>query len=344
MFKSKKQKAKKQSEKEFESDPKIDSHIHVMPQKFYQAPKKNKLGLLIIIILGLLLIGGLTIFAFYLNFSLENQHRLAVNEDEEYQPVNTNQSAQPVIPVNQNINTNAGYNANLNINADIDDEEDFDSIVNANAGINANTNTNQNINMNADIRQDIIRPLPSAPDIDGDGLTEAEEILYGTDLNNPDTDGDGYTDGLELLSGYDPTHPSRKLSESGLFSTYSHPLYSIIYPKSWEVRERDSQKSEVLFVSATGEFIEVLIVENFNKTPLKDWYKIQYPHIDIRQAYEVAINNWVGLRHPDNQSYYIARSSDEANIYLLIYNTGSRSNTNFATTFQVMAKNFKLLP
>jgi RHS repeat-associated protein len=36
------------------------------------------------------------------------------------------------------------------------------------------------------------------PDTDGDGLTDAEEAVLGTDPRNPDTDGDGLTDGAEV--------------------------------------------------------------------------------------------------------------------------------------------------
>jgi hypothetical protein len=46
------------------------------------------------------------------------------------------------------------------------------------------------------------------PDTDGDGLTDAEELLYGTDPNNPDTDGDGFTDGEEVAAGTDPLDPT----------------------------------------------------------------------------------------------------------------------------------------
>ncbi|MFD2099281.1 gliding motility-associated C-terminal domain-containing protein, partial [Flagellimonas iocasae] len=42
-------------------------------------------------------------------------------------------------------------------------------------------------------------------DTDGDGLTDAEENILGTDINNPDTDGDGLTDGEEVLVVDDPS-------------------------------------------------------------------------------------------------------------------------------------------
>ncbi|NLZ74308.1 hypothetical protein GX917_00120 [Candidatus Falkowbacteria bacterium] len=86
-------------------------------------------------------------------------------------------------------------------------------------------------------------PLPeitepvSMIDSDGDGLTDEEEILLGTNINvidtdgdglsdyeevkiyktNPlsaDTDGDGYLDGEEVKNGYDPNRVGAKLSDN----------------------------------------------------------------------------------------------------------------------------------
>ncbi len=45
-------------------------------------------------------------------------------------------------------------------------------------------------------------------DSDQDGLTDAEEKLYGTNPHNPDTDGDGYSDGAEVKAGYNPLKPA----------------------------------------------------------------------------------------------------------------------------------------
>lgn len=45
-------------------------------------------------------------------------------------------------------------------------------------------------------------------DSDADGLTNADEKLWGTNPNNPDTDGDGFKDGEEVKSNHNPTIPS----------------------------------------------------------------------------------------------------------------------------------------
>jgi len=44
----------------------------------------------------------------------------------------------------------------------------------------------------------------SAVDSDGDGLSDWQEVVYGTDPYDPDTDGDGLSDGDEVERGTDP--------------------------------------------------------------------------------------------------------------------------------------------
>ena len=58
--------------------------------------------------------------------------------------------------------------------------------------------------------QDLVVFINPAPDSDGDGLNDDDEVnLYGTDPLNPDTDGGGLGDGTEVLvTGTNPLNPS----------------------------------------------------------------------------------------------------------------------------------------
>jgi hypothetical protein len=46
-------------------------------------------------------------------------------------------------------------------------------------------------------------------DTDGDGLTDSQEGVLGTDPNNADTDGDGMSDGEEVTASLDPLDPDQ---------------------------------------------------------------------------------------------------------------------------------------
>ena len=50
-------------------------------------------------------------------------------------------------------------------------------------------------------RNAVVRNGQMVPDSDGDGLSDAEEVVLGTDPGNPDTDGDGVGDGWRFGSG-----------------------------------------------------------------------------------------------------------------------------------------------
>ena len=51
---------------------------------------------------------------------------------------------------------------------------------------------------------DIATSNPATADFDGDGLSNAAELLLGTDPLSANTDGDGLSDGNEFLIGYNP--------------------------------------------------------------------------------------------------------------------------------------------
>ncbi len=71
-------------------------------------------------------------------------------------------------------------------------------------------------------------PPSASQDSDGDGLSDAAEVLItGTDPNNPDTDGDGLSDGLEvryLLNPLDPDMDKDGVSDGDEVRNGTNPL------------------------------------------------------------------------------------------------------------------------
>ncbi len=66
---------------------------------------------------------------------------------------------------------------------------------------------------------------PIHTDSDGDGLTDAEEGLLGTDPNNADTDGDGVSDWQEVANGTDPLDSFMPRVVIGVLDTGIQPYH-----------------------------------------------------------------------------------------------------------------------
>lgn len=100
--------------------------------------------------------------------------------------------------------------------------------------------------------------VPAADqDTDRDGLTDAEELLLGTDINLADSDGDGYSDSVELSNLYNPVGIApQRLLDAGLVYEYEHPTHgwAIYLPRQWPIAATDQEQQEVIITTqASGE-------------------------------------------------------------------------------------------
>lgn len=185
--------------------------------------------------------------------------------------------------------------------------------------------------------------LPSASDQDKDGLTDEEEKVFSTDVAKPDTDGDGYVDGLEVINLYNPIgFAPVRIEDSGLVLTYTNPTfnYSILYPKVWMARGLDETNREVLFTSATGEFVQVIVEENLEHLPVLDWYLAKSPGMTAAEVHTVVTKTGLqGIQSPDGLTAYFSYGDY---IFAIAYNVGTKTELNFKTTFEMMVRSFKL--
>lgn len=179
-------------------------------------------------------------------------------------------------------------------------------------------------------------------DTDNDGLTDEEEKIFGTEIEKPDSDSDGYVDSLEVANLYNPLgfKPVRLL-DSGKVKVYLNPTfnYSIFYPESWISQALDANNKDVMFTSATGEFIEVLAEDNPLKMSVEAWYLSQSPGVEASQLEHFTTKEkFEGVKSPDGLVAYLP-SGDK--IFVINYNIGLKTEVNFLNTFEMMINSFR---
>ncbi|GEM_PF-1534777 len=184
--------------------------------------------------------------------------------------------------------------------------------------------------------------LPAATvDGDGDGLTDAEEPLFGTDPALLDTDGDTYADGREVTGGFDPALSSGALlAASPRLATFTSTKfgYAVRYPTAWLAKAVDQEEAEVILSGAEGEFIEVLIVDNPEQLTAEVWYAKQVPGLSPTDVPTLVAGTTTWALSFDGLNAYLASGS---HLITLSYNIGTRTEASFYQLFQAIVKLFQ---
>ncbi|OGF20789.1 hypothetical protein A2316_03100 [Candidatus Falkowbacteria bacterium RIFOXYB2_FULL_38_15] len=185
--------------------------------------------------------------------------------------------------------------------------------------------------------------LPMAPDSDGDGLTSMEEELFGVSGENSDTDSDGYKDGLEVINLYNPSgFAPQKIEETKLVEIYKNPTYNfqVFYPKNWLAGALNETNEEIMITSATGEFIQIIVVENKEGLALMDWYLEKAPEVKPADVGTAATKNGLfGIKTPDELTAYFSIGEK---IFAISYNVGVKTELNYKSTFEMIIRSFKV--
>ncbi len=177
-------------------------------------------------------------------------------------------------------------------------------------------------------------------DRDADGLTDAEEDLFGANKDNIDTDGDGYTDAVEVSGLYDPNKKAGKLVDSGKFATYlaENGYYSIIRPSQWS-QSKDNTDNSINFRGLDDHYIKIVTAENFNKLDLDTLYINKFQVGQIDNLLRVASDSWSGIMSPDGLSLYVMPKISQSRYYIVEYHLPSNTQAlEYKELFMAMIK------
>lgn len=111
--------------------------------------------------------------------------------------------------------------------------------------------------------------VPLGMDSDGDGLTNSEEALLGTNPESMDSDGDGFQDLSEIENGYDPAAPGGKLDGSTVLKTEVLGSMQFLMPSAWD--RQPGAEGSVILRTGTLAAISISAHPYESSAPLLDW-------------------------------------------------------------------------
>jgi len=179
--------------------------------------------------------------------------------------------------------------------------------------------------------------LTSGTDSDSDGLTDIEELIYGTNPRLPDTDSDGFLDGNEVFHRYNPSGDApASLFESGIISVFDDPdySYSIFYPSAWNVRLLGGEEEQSMFTASSGEVVQVMRQDKPVDQLITDWFLEQDTQAAADQLLQFSTKEELtGVMSPDRMTAYLDSGTS---VFIINYTVGTKPTVEYLQTFQMM--------
>lgn len=155
-----------------------------------------------------------------------------------------------------------------------------------------------------------VPPENPSSDGDADGLTAAEEALFGTDPRRADSDDDGFADALEVINLYNPAgfRPTR-LIEAGLMRVHQDTSASataeMFLPLAWTART-DAATGDLTLSGTDGGGITVKSTALPQDQALLDWYLTGNPQATAAQVQPFTTKSGLaGLRAPGESAAFV---------------------------------------
>ncbi len=185
---------------------------------------------------------------------------------------------------------------------------------------------------------DPLPPTPNTPspgtDTDSDGLTNVEELLYGTDFRSPDSDGDTFLDGNEVFHRYDPNGeaPSTLLDTGAVRVLERADVpFTLYYPASWNL-SFSSDNTTITFRSSDEQSIELTYEAKEPLTDLSAWMKEKDISLKDTEA-TMTKEGYPARNGEDGRTTYLDLGEW---VVSAVYDLGDSLSIDFLQTFKMM--------
>lgn len=189
----------------------------------------------------------------------------------------------------------------------------------------------------------VIRP---GSDLDSDGLSDIEEVMYGTDVRNPDSDGDTFLDGNEVFHRYSPLGLApQTLLQTGAVRLYENLDYglTLTYPTQWtvasEVNAEFEQTQDIIFRTNSTATIRLLIFET--DLSFEEWYADHaVGEVDVEDlTTTLTKEGFIAYTSPDELLAYVVA---DGLICVFKHDLADELEIVYLQTFQMMINSFLL--
>ena len=100
--------------------------------------------------------------------------------------------------------------------------------------------------------------------------------------------------------------------------------------------ERSSEGEVIRFIASPDEFMSVDLQPNSENLFLLDWYKKIFTTADIAAVATETVGKHVGIFSPDRQTFYFIDSDNPAKVFVVSYNSGTKTELNYRTAFELL--------
>lgn len=277
----------------------------------------------LIIGLGVLLVGALIFFSY----------RYIINPQEKVKTVVENQENQENV---DSENSEENSEAEENQATSTTDQEDS-LVIDIDDDTLISTSTEE-IDLVSDNDQSEFLLIK---DTDGDGLSDEEEVVLLTDVNQIDTDGDGYLDLEEIRNGYNPAGDGTLEDNEALIRYYS-PVgaYSVIYPEDWGLSLANNDYT-IIISAANNSIMQISVQDNNKVQDILTWYKETFSQSEITQERVVQSDAWQGIMGEDGKNFYLT-DEERLNIYVISYIPVINNRLVYPNIFEILINSFEI--